>query len=87
MSGKMAKQILYEHGVANGAEKIGLRFFRAQRGFILERFLSLDDGRMLVQILTFSLVSEFDDFRGADPCREQLNFAYDEMKKRLVALV
>jgi len=61
------KSLIYERTVDVDSERVGVKLYRTDRGFIAERILVQRDNITLVQVLPVASRDNFDEFARADP--------------------
>jgi hypothetical protein len=77
--GMKMKSLIYERMVGADTERVGIKLYRVDRGFIAERVLVQRDSTTLVQILPVASKDDFDEFVRADPHRLVMMPMYREV--------
>jgi hypothetical protein len=80
LRGTVMKSLIYERTVGVDSERVGIRLYRADRGFIAERVLVQRDNITLVQILPIASKDDFDEFVRADPHHSPMGKIYQEVR-------
>ncbi|MPW20061.1 hypothetical protein GCT13_25005 [Paraburkholderia sp. CNPSo 3157] len=74
------KKLIYERDVAADTDRVGVRLYQVDHGFVAERFLVQYDQMTLVQILPVASRNDFEGFARADPHHAVMRPVYQEVR-------
>ena len=75
------KKLIYERDVAADTERVGVRLYQVDHGFVAERFFVQYDQMTLIQILPVASRNDFEGFARADPHDAVMRPVYQEVRK------